>query len=93
VSTQTTPDPLTPAAPGGRAATMVIARTVVAVDERDGLAVAAQQIPGGHVDQREFGRVVLKLQGHRGDVRPPVSTTGTWKVAPAATGPGGLESA
>src|SRR5579871_3557658 len=37
------------------------ARTIVAVDERDGLAILAEQVAGVDVDQREAGWVVLNL--------------------------------
>ena len=70
VSTQTTPEPLTPAAPGGRAATMVMlpgpsSRWISATACPSRLS----RVAGGHVDQRKFGRIVLNLHRHRSNIR------------------------
>ena len=71
VKMQTTPVPFTPVAPGGREASMVMAaRPVVAVHQRDGLSIPAQEIAAIHVDQRKLGRVVLNLHGNRCNINP-----------------------
>ncbi len=68
--TQTTPAPLTPAAPGGREALMLMepgpsSRWTSAT----ALPIAAQKVSVIHVDQRKFGWIVLNLQGNRSYIR------------------------
>ena len=70
-----------------------IARGLVSVDGGSGLTVTAEEAAGGDIDELQFCRIVVELQRDGRDVRPPFSTTGTWKVAPEAGGVGGGLSA
>ena len=38
------------------------------MDQRHGLSVAVEQVSRSHVDQRQLGRIVLKLQGNGSDI-------------------------
>jgi len=56
------------------------------MDESDGLSIAIEQVAGGDVDKREFGRVVGQLDGTEATSVAPESVMGIWKLAPLATG-------
>ena len=47
------------------------AGSVLEVDERNGLVVAAEQISIRHTEERQFCGVILNPQGNRGDVLSP----------------------
>jgi hypothetical protein len=53
-----------------------VAWAVISMNERYCLAIAIEQISGGNIDERDPGRIVLKLNWNGGDVRSAVEYNG-----------------